>query len=182
MLRKCKGLLLVCLVVAGLLGCSDYAIRSAAEQGDAKAQFTLGEMYDQGRGVEQDYAEAAKWYQKSAKQGNADAQYSLGWMYAVGRGVTRDDAEAVKWYRQAAEQGHTVAQVNLGMMYAEGRGVAQNDAEAAKWYAKVGEQEGEKQGDKNTNIEDILTALVAKATEQGGEDFQKALEAMKKTD
>ena len=35
------------------------AIRFAAEQGDAKAQSSLGLMYDKGLGVSQDYAEAA---------------------------------------------------------------------------------------------------------------------------
>jgi len=42
-------------------------IRLAAEQGDAKAQFNLGEMYEQGKGVTQDYTEAVKWYRLSAE-------------------------------------------------------------------------------------------------------------------
>ena len=51
--------------------------RKAAEQGDAKAQFNLGVMYDKGQGVMRNYAEAAKWYRKAAEQGDADAQRNL---------------------------------------------------------------------------------------------------------
>ena len=39
-----------------------------AEQDDAKAQFNLGNMYENGRGVSQDAAEAVKWYRKAAAQ------------------------------------------------------------------------------------------------------------------
>ncbi len=51
-----------------------------AAQGDAHAQFNLGVMYDKGRGVSQDYAEAVKWYRKAAEQGHASAQHNLGVM------------------------------------------------------------------------------------------------------
>ena len=113
-----------------------------ADQGhaNANAQYSLGFMYAEGRGVAQDDAEAAKWYRKSAEQGHADAQNNLGWMYEKGRGVNKDDAEAVKRYRKAAEQGHADAQNNLGRMYEKGRGVAQDYAEAVKWYRKAAEQ------------------------------------------
>jgi len=52
----------------------DYAdamklFRLAADQGDAKAQYSLGVMYDQGEGVPQDYAEAVKWYRLAANRG-----------------------------------------------------------------------------------------------------------------
>ena len=67
-------------------------------------------MYDEGRGVPQDDAEAVKWYRLAAEQGNAAAQYNLGVMYDKGEGVPQDDAEAVKWYRLAAEQGAAAAQ------------------------------------------------------------------------
>ena len=76
-----------------------------AEKGDAKAQFDLGLKYENGEGVLQDYAEAAKWYRKAAEQGYAKAQFNLGTMYDEGRGVRQDFAEAAKWYRKAKDQG-----------------------------------------------------------------------------
>ena len=50
----------------------------AAEQGNAQAQYNLGNMYAQGRGVRQDDAQATQWFRKSAEQGNAKAQFNLG--------------------------------------------------------------------------------------------------------
>jgi TPR repeat protein len=81
-----------------------------AEKGDAKAQFVLGLKYENGKGVPQDYAEAAKWYRKAAEQGYAEAQFNLGAMYDEGRGVHQDYAEAAKWYRKAKDQGVASAQ------------------------------------------------------------------------
>ena len=116
------------------------ACRTAAEQGDAEAQFSLGVMYDNGEGVSQDYAEAVKWYRLAAEQGLASAQADLGYMYASGRGVPQDDAEAVKWFRLATEQGHASGQFRLGIMYYDGEGVPQDYAEAVKWYRLAVEQ------------------------------------------
>jgi TPR repeat protein len=67
----------------------DYAaalkeFRPLAEQGHARAKFSLGVMYDTGRGVSQDDAEAVTWYRKVAEQGDADAQFNLGVRYANG--------------------------------------------------------------------------------------------------
>ena len=56
--------------------------RLAADQGDASAQYNLGFMYADGRGVPQNYAEALKWYRLAADQGHASAQFNLGLMYA----------------------------------------------------------------------------------------------------
>src|SRR5437867_3525709 len=79
-----------------------------AQQGYTIAQYNLGLLYAQGRGVAQDDALAARWYGQAAAQGYAPAQTSLGSMYAQGRGVAHDDTEAVRWYGQAAQQGHTM--------------------------------------------------------------------------
>ena len=69
----------------------DYAtairgFRVHADQGDASAQFNLGLMYANGRGVLKDEAEAGRWYRLAADQGDASAQLNLGGMYADGRG------------------------------------------------------------------------------------------------
>ena len=111
-----------------------------AEQGDVDALFHLGYLYESGRGVSQDYKEAAKWYRKAAEQGNANAQCNLGVLYFCGYGVSKDYNEAAKWYRKAAEQGLASAQSNLGILYENGYGVSKDYNEAAKWYRKAAEQ------------------------------------------
>ncbi len=73
-------------------------------------QYNLGIMYDNGRGVPQDYVEAAKWYRKAAEQGYVDAQYNLGTMYGQGKGVSRDFVQAQLWFTLAGSQGNVTAQ------------------------------------------------------------------------
>ena len=106
----------------------------SADQGNAAAQNNLGLMYDNGRGVIQDYKEAVKWTRLSANQGYAGAQNNLGLMYDNGRGVIQDYKEAVRWYRLSADQGNAGAQRNLGTMYANGRGVIQDYVRAHMWF------------------------------------------------
>src|SRR5580692_11794527 len=52
--------------------------RPLADQGNAFAQFNLGNMYRNGQGVRQDYAAAVSWYRKAADQGYIPAQFNLG--------------------------------------------------------------------------------------------------------
>src|ERR1700730_9545055 len=68
-----------------------------AEQGDPAAQTYLGFMFQTGRGVPQNYTEAAMWYRRAAEQGDTLAQYSLGLLYDKGQGVPQDIVEANKW-------------------------------------------------------------------------------------
>jgi TPR repeat protein len=111
-----------------------------AEQGDARAQYNMGWMYDNGTGVPENDKTAVMWYTKAAKQGVAWAQSNLGWMYYKGKGVPENDKTAVMWYTKAAEQGIARAQANLASMYANGKGVPENDKTAVMWYAKAAKQ------------------------------------------
>jgi TPR repeat protein len=70
--------------------------RGLAEEGDAEAQFDLGEKYEFGNWVPQDHAQAAYWYRKAADQGHDEAQFKLGYMYDKGQGVPQDYAEAAR--------------------------------------------------------------------------------------
>ncbi len=57
-------------------GAVSWFVRSANE-GDAWAQYSLGNCYYNGMGVRQNYEEAIKWYSKAADQGLAAAQDRL---------------------------------------------------------------------------------------------------------
>ena len=50
--------------------------RLAADQGDAKARNTLGDMYRLGEGVPEDLVQAYNWYTLAASAGNAYAENS----------------------------------------------------------------------------------------------------------
>ncbi len=60
-------------------------------------------MYYQGRGVPQDYAEAAKWWARAAEQDVGLAQLALGGMYGAGEGVPQDSVRAHMWLNLAVK-------------------------------------------------------------------------------
>ncbi len=84
-------------------------LKPVAEQGDSLAQFNLGLMYYNGRGVTKDYTEAFKWYKKAAEQGSAEAQFTLGLRFIEGQSVPRDYVMAYMWNDMVAAQGNVYA-------------------------------------------------------------------------
>jgi len=83
-----------------------------AEQGNAGAQYNLGQLYRKGQGVRQDNKEAIKWYRKATDQGHARAQYNLGVTYANGQGAPQDYVQAHMWFNLAASSGAKMAAKN----------------------------------------------------------------------
>ena len=88
---------------------STAELRQRAEQGDVNAQYNLGDMYENRRGVPQDYREAVRWYRAAADQGHSEAQNYLGFMYQEGRGVAQDHVQAYLWFDLAASTGFELA-------------------------------------------------------------------------
>ena len=115
-------------------------VKKLADKNDTFAQGIIGWMYDCGKGVIQDYAEAVKWYRKAAEGGYVHAQCNLGYMYENGYGIEQDKSKAVEWYRKSAEQGYARGQRALGYMYQKGFGITQDYTKALDWYKKAAEQ------------------------------------------
>lgn len=88
-------------------------IAALAKEGFAPAQYELGTLYELGKGVPQNNAEAVRLYRLAAAQGLRDAQGSLAWMYESGLGVAKNVTTAKRYYRLAAEQGDRVASARL---------------------------------------------------------------------
>lgn len=109
-------------------------LKPSAEKGDARSQYAMGVMAENGFGMTKDLSLAAAWYLKSAKQGNADAQYNLGAMYEHGIGMPIDYDQAAHWYRLAAESADIDALSNLGVLYEKGQGVKQDKVLAMALY------------------------------------------------
>jgi TPR repeat protein len=81
------------------------AVMASAAGGNPAAQARLGSMYSNGRGVPQNYFEAAKWYFRAAEQGEGEAQRALGMLYNKGEGVPKDLMLAYMWLNLSAAQG-----------------------------------------------------------------------------
>ena len=83
--------------------------REDAGLGYPRAQFNLGVMYANGRGVLKNNVEAVKWYRKAAEQGLVSAQFNLGVSYINGVGIPQKNVNAYMWLLLARAQGHQKA-------------------------------------------------------------------------
>lgn len=132
------------------------ALLLLAEQGDAKAQYQVGECYLKGeKSVSRDDAQAMKWISLSAEQGNDKAQLVLGEIYRNGiLGVGKNPEEGLRWLLKSAKQGNARAMFDIGSQnerMAETSGSDMIEAnvymtEAIAWY-KMAAEHGDKLGE-----------------------------------
>jgi hypothetical protein len=109
--------------------------RPRAEEGDARAAFGLGLLYDLGEGVGQDAAAAYSWYRRAAEAGYVLAEFNIAVLCDSGTGTARNPTEAALWYARAAAHGYARAEYDLAQLYQSGEGVPRNLDMAASWYA-----------------------------------------------
>jgi len=115
------------------------SLRLAAANGDASAEFEVAARLAEGKGTEQNFAEAARWYQRSAARGFAQSQYRLGTFYERGLGVAKDAGRSRVWYARSAEQGNVKSMHNLAVMAAGGEQGEPDYATALQWFSKAAE-------------------------------------------
>jgi uncharacterized protein len=80
----------------------DYAAaladwRPLADQGNPDAQFRIGAMYELGRGVVRDHAQAKTWFIRAAENGSAISQLTMASMYVTGHDEAVDYVQAYAW-------------------------------------------------------------------------------------
>jgi hypothetical protein len=120
-------------------------LKILASQGDAESQCLLATYYDLGEGIEQDFKEALRWYEKAAEQNYATAQGAIGSLYLHGREgvIPKDESMAVHWFRKAAEQDvqeSDISQFFLGMCYFAGTGIGRDTKKAKEWFGKAADK------------------------------------------
>lgn len=71
---------------------------TAANAGDASAQYQLGECYRLGRGVQADVGRAIDWYLRAAEQSHAPAFLALGRLIYLGQGLEQDFSRAASLF------------------------------------------------------------------------------------
>lgn len=77
-MKKILLLLLLSLCVLPMKAKQSFLeTKRLAEQGDASAQFNLGDCYHNGEGVEKNDARAVYWYRNAAEQGMEAAQKKI---------------------------------------------------------------------------------------------------------
>ena len=112
-----------------------YWYLKAAKQGIARAQATLGEMYEFGQGVPRSHEKALEWVRKGTVQWPQSA-IGIAFRYEHGVNVPTDLRKAVEWYRISAEAGYEIAQTSLGELYESAPGLQDLD-EAMRWYRRA---------------------------------------------
>jgi TPR repeat protein len=98
----------------------EATLRLERNHDDAAAMTLLGELFNQGLGVQQSSTEAAQWYGLAAQRGDAHAMASLGLMAADGRGMDKNSALAREWLDKAAVKNEPVACYNLALLLLNG--------------------------------------------------------------
>lgn len=97
-------------------------IKSQAENGCARCQYGLGQLYffHKAYGFEKDETKAAYWWNEAAQNGYTKAYNNIGMAYKDGIGVKQDLRKAVEWLKKGAETGYDYAQKNYGDMFRNG--------------------------------------------------------------
>lgn len=116
---------------------SGFQQAASTEKKTAYFQYRVGKMHAMGYGVEQDYLEAALWYERAVQHNNYPfAAYALGTLYLRGQGVERDEERALELFLTAAEhenQANAYAMYELGKMYRRGIGTEIDETKANYW-------------------------------------------------
>jgi uncharacterized protein len=105
----------------------------AAEEGNAEAQYNLGQAYEYGEFGAVDLVESMRWYKKAAQQGYVHAQFKLSIFYEDGKVCEVDLKAAYLWAEKAALQGLIHAQKRVSAFLSLGKGVDRDLQKSAYW-------------------------------------------------
>lgn len=139
-----------------------------AEQGDASAQYGLGDCYSKGLGVNKDVVKAFELFDAAAKQGYADAQYELGRCYVLGTGVRKNLRRALFWFGKAADNGHLDSQILVCHIARNGILIPKNDVLADVHFERVAKVLGSTEAARKKFNENTLHALFIQASFRKG--------------
>lgn len=94
---------------AGYASMSLEDVKRLANQGDPRAEYTLGRRYANGDGVPQDYRAAKDWFLEAAQQGHIAAQGKVAAAFWSGKGAPQDYSKAYYWALLAQAGGDKTA-------------------------------------------------------------------------
>lgn len=110
-----------------------------AKQGNSAAQYSIGLLYEQGKGVKKDSQRALQYFQLASAQNLPVAQYYLGMKYFAGLGVKKDIHKARRLLTRAAESDYLMAQFQLANIYDKGNGKKRDLALSTQWFTRAAE-------------------------------------------
>ncbi len=107
----------------------------AAAQGEVRAMFNAGLMYQQGMGTRKNIPKSTQYFEQADAKGDARAAFNLGLLYYEGGSTPQDFTKARTYFEKAAKSGLPAAALNVGVMYIRGEGIASDPVSAAAWFA-----------------------------------------------
>jgi len=120
------------------LSCADAKeCGEACDKDDARACFSLGGIFRDGRGVPKDGPKASTYFQKACDKGELVACSTLGEMNYQGLGIPKNGPAAVALFTKACEGGEPTGCVDLGWATADGVGTTKDPAKGASYFASV---------------------------------------------
>jgi TPR repeat protein len=124
------------------LYCAEEAVMllGLLEKGSANPGYVrtlLGQAYDYGWGVEQNYAKAREYYTKGATLGDSWGMTEIGVLTFLGWGGTPDHAKAFSWFRRAMHEGDARGALYAAYCHETGQGTSQDVVAAANLYRQV---------------------------------------------
>lgn len=170
MSKKYANVMFVSVVMVGLSACAlsaqpyeegmkayekgDYQsalkeFQQAAREGNVNGQYSLGLMYQDGIGVEQDLEQAQKYFAQAAKQGSKQAKTHLveihkqQYRQAMEAYEKGNYKKALQLFKRLAEQGMVDAQYNLGLVYQDGLFGEVNKTLAKQYFEQAAQQGSE---------------------------------------
>ena len=162
-----------------------------AYEGNTEAQYNLGVLYLEGRGIERNLEQARNWFLKAAEKNHVEAQYNLGHLSLSGMGVEKSVQVALHWWKLSAEGGYAPAQFNYGRaLYLGVEGL--NDKSAGVEFMRLSAAQDEPRALEflSENVQDIsklsvdgtktsspVELVVADVPDQAPGDAQQALPA-----
>ena len=122
---------------------------AGVRRGDKLSMCALGELYFDGRGVKQSYAEAFRYYSMAEGAQTTQRLFNMAWMYQNGKGTKKDYAKALQYYERMAELAQDgdmtddlykeTALAMLGIMYAKGNGCKADFRKAVSCFGTAAE-------------------------------------------
>jgi len=118
-------------------------IRASAAQNLPAAQYRLAKLYEIGKGVTRDEAQARQLTERAAKSGHRVAMHDLALYFTDGRGGVDINVSTAKgWFEQAAKHGVVDSQFNLAVL-AESGNPEQRDIETAYFWYNIAAKQGD---------------------------------------
>ena len=127
-------------------------LTEANNQGSLEAEYLLGQLYENGDGVPQDFDQSRYFFGKAADQGYSPAQYKLGKLLINAEfddpqegarseeDVQQKMAKGVALLRKSADSGYAPSQYEMGLLALNGNMIAKSPEQALTYFKSAADQ------------------------------------------